>query len=102
MRLGPVIATPTRFSVLVEPYAIEELGELLYAQDWVPSSLRFHGDGGYVALPPSCTGVGRVRWERQPEHGPKGRPWLPRMENLLDVLIEESAATPGSGSRLAY
>ncbi|WP_344565447.1 bifunctional DNA primase/polymerase [Streptomyces axinellae] len=102
VRLGPVIATPTRFSVLVEPYAIEELGELLYAQDWVPSSLRFHGDGGYVVLPPSRTGAGQARWERQPEQGSTGRPWLPRMENLLDVLIEESAATPGSGSRLAY
>ncbi|MBO8197385.1 bifunctional DNA primase/polymerase [Streptomyces smyrnaeus] len=102
VRVGPVIATPTRFSVLVEPYALEELGDLLYAQDWVPSSLRFHGDGGYVALPGSLTGAGKVRWEREPERGGEGRPWLPRMETLLDVLVEESAATPGNGSRLAY
>ncbi|MFG3254109.1 bifunctional DNA primase/polymerase [Streptomyces sp. NPDC048172] len=110
VRLGPVVATPTRFSVLVEPYGLEELGDLLYAQDWVPSSLRFHGEGGYVALPPSETGAGKVRWEREPEgagardgaRGSEGAPWLPRMETLLDVLVEESAATPDSGSRLAY
>ncbi|MFI8850719.1 bifunctional DNA primase/polymerase [Streptomyces sp. 891-h] len=102
VRVGPVIATPTRFSVLVEPYALEELGELLYAQDRVPSSLRFHGDGGYVALPGSLTGAGKVRWEREPERGDEGRPWLPRMETLLDVLVAESAATPDTGSRLAY
>ncbi|NSC22625.1 DNA primase [Streptomyces albus subsp. chlorinus] len=102
VRPGPVIATPTRFSVLVEPYELEELGELLYAQDWVPSSLRFHGDGGYVALPGSLSGAGKVRWERQPECDAQGRPWLPRMETLIDVLVEESAATPGSGSRLSY
>ncbi|NGO67559.1 bifunctional DNA primase/polymerase [Streptomyces boncukensis] len=101
VRLGPVVATPTRFSFLVAPYDLPELGELLYAQDWVPSSLRFHGGGGYIALPPSQTGAGKVRWERQPgdESGP---PWLPRVESLLDVLIEESAATPDSGSKLTY
>jgi hypothetical protein len=104
VRVGPVIATPTRFSFLVEPYELEELGELLYAQDRVPSSLRFHGGGGYVALPGSLTGAGKVRWEREPaaERGGAGRPWLPRMETLLDVLLEESAATPDTGSRLAY
>ncbi|OEV12197.1 bifunctional DNA primase/polymerase-like protein [Streptomyces sp. Amel2xB2] len=65
-RLGPVVATPTRCTLLVEPYDLAELGERLYAHDWVPSSLRFHGEGGYVALPPSHTGAGRVRWERGP------------------------------------
>lgn len=102
VRLGPVVATPTRFSLLVAPYALEELGELLYAQDWVPSSLRFHGEGGYVALPPSQTGVGKVRWEREPVRDADDSPWLPRMENLLDVLVAESAATPDTGTRLAY
>ncbi|EPD90947.1 MULTISPECIES: bifunctional DNA primase/polymerase [Streptomyces] len=102
VRPGPVLATPTRFSVLVEPYALEELGELLYAQDWVPSSLRFHGEGGYVALPGSVTGAGKVRWEREPERDARGRLWLPRLETLLDVLVRESAATPDTGSRLSY
>ncbi|MDJ1136182.1 bifunctional DNA primase/polymerase [Streptomyces iconiensis] len=107
VRVGPVVATPTRFSFLVAPYAMEELGDLLYAQDHVPSSLRFHQSGGYVALPPSSTGAGKVRWERRPDCGTGGpgereRPWLPRMESLIDVLIEESAASPDTGSRLAY
>ncbi len=56
MRLGPVVATPTRWSLLVAPYSMEQLGELLYAKDFVPGSLRFHGEGGYLALPPSETG----------------------------------------------
>jgi hypothetical protein len=100
VRLGPVVATPTRFTLLVAPYELEELGDRLYAYDWVPSSLRFHGDGGYVALPPSQTGTGRVRWERQPPT--RGVPWLPRMTSVLDVLVEASAAAPESGSSLTY
>ncbi|MGW8377844.1 bifunctional DNA primase/polymerase [Streptomyces sp. ODS28] len=96
VRTGPVVATPTRFSLLVAPYRLEELGDLLYACDWVPSSLRFHGTGGYVALPPSQTGPGQVRWERQPavsrETG--GKPFLPRMESLLETLVEASATAP--------
>ncbi|WP_063837384.1 bifunctional DNA primase/polymerase, partial [Streptomyces sp. NRRL WC-3549] len=51
LRLGPVVATPTRWSLLVAPYTLERLGELLHAKDWVPSSLRFHGEGGYLVLP---------------------------------------------------
>ncbi|WP_181768482.1 bifunctional DNA primase/polymerase [Streptomyces albidus (ex Kaewkla and Franco 2022)] len=123
-RLGPVVATPTRFSLLVAPYALSELGELLYAHDWVPSSLRFHGEGGYIALPPSHTGAGRVRWEREPvaadeqEAGrrsgrsgvrgagrgglTRGVPFLPRMERVLDVLVEASTTAPGSGTSLTY
>ncbi|SCK13970.1 bifunctional DNA primase/polymerase [Streptomyces sp. WMMB 322] len=134
-RLGPVVATPTRFTLLVAPYGLEELGERLYAHDWVPSSLRFHGEGGYIALPPSHTGAGRVRWEREPaaadgKDGPDGRdgavrkaarrgtfrgsraarrgglttavPFLPRMESVLDVLVEASATAPDSGTSLTY
>lgn len=102
LRTGPVVATPTRFALLVAPYDLEELGELLYAQDWVPSSLRFHGEGGYVPLPPSRTGAGQVRWERQPSAGRGRAPWLPRMEPLVDVLVRASAQVPDTGSRLAY
>ena len=101
VRVGPVVATPTRFHLLVRPYDLAELGELLHAQDWVPSSLRFHGDGGYVVLPPSEVGGGRVRWERRPEEE-DGRVWLPTMHPLLPVLVEASAAVPDTGSRLAY
>ncbi|MCQ8770847.1 bifunctional DNA primase/polymerase [Streptomyces telluris] len=137
IRLGPVVATPTRWALLVAPYSLEVLGELLHRQDWVPGSLLFHGEGGFVALPPSPTGAGRVRWERAPLPGGRGgpagsvngasgggirtfrgdraeraerregttrstAPWLPDVSALVDVLVEESAGTPGGGSRLAY
>ncbi|MFE4589831.1 bifunctional DNA primase/polymerase [Streptomyces laurentii] len=123
LRLGPVVATPTRWAILVAPYRLERLGELLYAKDGVPSSLRFHGDGGYLPLPPSVTGTGQVRWEREPLPDPvddtdpardgrdeggssapegSGRPWLPDVEAVLDALVEASSSMPGGGSRLAY
>ncbi|MBT2382861.1 bifunctional DNA primase/polymerase [Streptomyces sp. ISL-11] len=125
VRLGPVVATPTRWALLVAPYSLEVLGELLHSQDWVPGSLRFHGEGGYVALPPSSTGAGRVRWERAPGAAVPARtdrpsrlgralsaagavaatpPWLPDVATVVDVLVEESAGTgtAGGGSRLAY
>ncbi|MFJ2023691.1 bifunctional DNA primase/polymerase [Streptomyces sp. NPDC087897] len=119
MRRGPIVATPTRWSLLVAPYTLERLGELLYAKDWVPSSLRFHGEGGYLVLPPSRTGAGQVRWERPPAPptasaavGPVRRnraksavpaaPWLPDVEAVLDALVEASTGAPGGGSRLAY
>ncbi|MFI0738144.1 bifunctional DNA primase/polymerase [Streptomyces sp. NPDC021100] len=128
VRLGPVVATPTRWTLLVAPYSLEVLGELLHNQEWVPGSLRFHGDGGYVVLPPSTTGPGRARWERAPQPvgapssgsgrnragRPSGRsaggaaagarPWLPDVASVVDVLVEQSAATgsTGGGSRLAY
>ncbi|MEU4681770.1 bifunctional DNA primase/polymerase [Streptomyces xinghaiensis] len=101
VRLGPVVATPARWALLVAPYSLPELGELLYSQDWVPSSLRFHGEGGYLALPPSETGAGRVRWEQAPRRGSAG-PWLPRVETVVEALVEASAGTPGGGSRLPY
>ncbi|MEU6984036.1 bifunctional DNA primase/polymerase [Streptomyces sp. NPDC046324] len=101
MRLGPVVATPTRWSLLVAPYGLEQLGELLYAKDSVPSSLRFHGEGGYLLLPPSVAGPGQVRWERAPLEG-SARPWLPDVEAVVDALVEASTGAPGGGSRLAY
>ncbi|RSS66041.1 DNA primase [Streptomyces sp. WAC07061] len=104
MRLGPVVATPTRWSLLVAPYSLERLGELLYAKDHVPSSLRFHGEGGYLLLPPStASGGGQVRWEREPAAvpGPDGL-WLPEVESVVDALVEASSDAPGGGSRLAY
>ncbi|ESU49927.1 hypothetical protein P376_2091 [Streptomyces sp. HCCB10043] len=106
MRLGPIVATPTRWSLLVAPYTLERLGELLYAKDWVPSSLRFHGEGGYLVLPPSRTGAGQVRWERPPaplgKSAPAAAPWLPDVEAVLDALVEASTGAPGGGSRLAH
>ncbi|GGZ04935.1 bifunctional DNA primase/polymerase [Streptomyces nitrosporeus] len=102
LRVGPVVATPTRWSLLVAPYGLERLGELLHEKDWVPSSLRFHGEGGYLVLPPSEVGTGQVRWERSPRPGRQGVPWLPDVEVVLDALVEASTGAPGDGSRLAY
>ncbi|MEO3751804.1 bifunctional DNA primase/polymerase [Streptomyces sp. B6B3] len=91
VRPGPVVATPTRFALLVQPYEFAELGELLGSREWVPSTLRFHGSGGYLPLPPSRTGAGRVRWARPPERR-AGRVALPRAAWLLDVLVEAGIA----------
>ncbi|MFD3720979.1 bifunctional DNA primase/polymerase [Streptomyces sp. NPDC058674] len=122
LRLGPIVATPTRWSLLVAPYSLERLGELLYAKDHVPSSLRFHGEGGYLLLPPSAASSGgQVRWEREPRPQPSrrprhrlrsaggadpsdaaGAPWLPDVEAVVDALVEASTGAAGGGSRLAY
>ncbi|MFK0218541.1 bifunctional DNA primase/polymerase [Streptomyces vinaceus] len=110
MRLGPIVATPTRWALLVAPYSLERLGELLYTKDHVPSSLRFHGEGGYLLLPPSpASGGGQVRWERAPEDDPAGPdgsdgggPWLPEIEAVVHALVEASTGASGGGSRLAY
>ncbi|MFD3308071.1 bifunctional DNA primase/polymerase [Streptomyces sp. NPDC058656] len=99
MRLGPVIATPTRWALLVKPYSLEQLGELLYAQDHVPGSLRFHGEGGYVALPPSETGQGRLRWERAPLPG-SAAPWVPDVEAVVDAVVEALTRTGVSAPEL--
>ncbi|WP_432092220.1 bifunctional DNA primase/polymerase [Streptomyces sp. bgisy100] len=101
IRLGPVVASPTRWSILVAPYSLEVLGELLHSQEWVPSSLRFHGEGGYLVLPPSQTGAGRVSWERAPLPG-SAAPWLPDVEAVVHALVAASTGTPDESSRLAY
>ena len=99
MRLGPVVATPTRWSLLVKPYSLEQLGELLYAQDHVPGSLRFHGEGGYVVLPPSETGQGQVRWERAPLPG-SAAPWVPDVEAVVDAVVAALTRTGVSAPEL--
>jgi hypothetical protein len=92
MRLGPVVASPTRWAILVKPYSMEQLGELLYAKDFVPGSLRFHGEGGYLALPPSETGQGEIRWERAPLPG-SASPWVPDVEAVVDAVVEALTRT---------
>ncbi|MEV0219379.1 bifunctional DNA primase/polymerase [Streptomyces sp. NPDC050704] len=99
MRLGPVIASPTRWALLVKPYSLEQLGELLYAKDFVPGSLRFHGEGGYVALPPSETGLGQIRWERAPLPG-SAAPWVPDVEAVVDAVVEALTRTGVSAPEL--
>ncbi|SEG45603.1 Bifunctional DNA primase/polymerase, N-terminal [Actinacidiphila yanglinensis] len=101
-RLGPVVATPTRYVFLVAPYSLAELGELLDSQDWVPTSLRYHGDGGYVALPPAGGASGPLAWVRPPVV-PAGErtPWLPRIDALVDALVRAGRTAP-DGDRLRY
>ncbi|MBA9046833.1 MULTISPECIES: bifunctional DNA primase/polymerase [Streptomyces] len=99
MRLGPVVASPTRWALLVEPYSMEQLGELLYAKDFVPGSLRFHGEGGYIALPPSETGTGAVRWERAPLPG-SAAPWVPDVEAVVDAVVDALTRTGVSAPEL--
>ncbi|MFE1749775.1 bifunctional DNA primase/polymerase [Streptomyces anandii] len=99
MRLGPVVASPTRWAILVKPYSMEQLGELLYAKDYVPGSLRFHGEGGYLALPPSATGAGPIRWERAPLPG-SASPWVPDVEAVVDAVVEALTRTGVSAPEL--
>ncbi|GAA2731616.1 bifunctional DNA primase/polymerase [Streptomyces nogalater] len=99
MRLGPVVASPTRWALLVKPYSMEQLGELLYAKDFVPGSLRFHGTGGYLALPPSETGQGTVRWERAPLAG-TAAPWVPDVEAVVDAVVDALTRTGVSAPEL--
>ncbi|MFF9324457.1 bifunctional DNA primase/polymerase [Streptomyces sp. NPDC014776] len=99
LRLGPVIASDTRWSILVRPYSMEQLGELLYAKDFVPGSLRFHGEGGYIALPPSGTGGGPVRWERAPLPG-SATPWVPDVEAVVDAVVDALTRTGVSAPEL--
>ncbi|MER5857358.1 MULTISPECIES: bifunctional DNA primase/polymerase [Streptomyces] len=99
MRLGPVVASPTRWALLVKPYSMEQLGELLYAKDFVPGSLRFHGEGGYLALPPSETGQGGVRWERAPLPG-SASPWVPDVEAVVDAVVDALTRTGVSAPEL--
>ncbi|MGW0610298.1 bifunctional DNA primase/polymerase [Streptomyces sp. NPDC002788] len=99
MRLGPVVASPTRWAILVKPYSMEQLGELLYAKDFVPGSLRFHGEGGYLALPPSETGRGEIRWERAPLPG-SACPWVPDVEAVVDAVVDVLTRTGVSAPEL--
>ncbi|CAM5697080.1 bifunctional DNA primase/polymerase [Streptomyces fumanus] len=99
IRLGPVVASPTRWSILVKPYSMAQLGELLYAKDFVPGSLRFHGEGGYLALPPSETGRGTVRWERAPLPG-SASPWVPDVEAVVDAVVDALTRTGVSAPEL--
>jgi hypothetical protein len=96
---GPVIATPTRYVLLVAPYSFPELAELLETQEWVPTSLRYHGPGGYVVLPPSSTATGVLRWVRRPVSW-RQAPWLPAVGDLVEALVAASTAAP-DGATLA-
>jgi hypothetical protein len=76
MRLGPVVASATRWSILVRPY-----------------------EGGYLALPPSETGQGEIRWERAPLPG-SASPWVPDVEAVVDAVVDALTRTGVSAPEL--
>ncbi|MQS07644.1 bifunctional DNA primase/polymerase [Streptomyces alkaliphilus] len=121
VRVGPVIAGPGRYLLLVAPYELPELGELLCSvmeaalpasaeagptagntrTDRVPASVRFHGAGGYIALPPTPVRGGGLRWVRPPGAGDGAGPvWLPRAADLLGAVLAAGRTEPDPGSRL--
>lgn len=91
---GPVLAAGDRYVLLVAPYTLEELGGLLAERGSVPSSLRYHGPGGYLVLPPARTGDGPVSWVCPP---PAGACTLPEVGTILSGLI--AAAGTGKSDR---
>ncbi|MGW6914836.1 bifunctional DNA primase/polymerase [Kitasatospora sp. NPDC054939] len=86
--LGPVLAMPGRYALLVAPYSLDALGELLAQQAWVPGSLRYHGTGGFLPLPPGGGAGGTVRWVIAPRQAADGGVWLPQVGPLLGELVE--------------
>lgn len=96
--VGPVVRAAGRYVLLVAPFTLEELGELLARHSWVPGCLRYHGPAGYLPLPPSRTGGGTARWVRPPAPGGGGE--LPDIATLLEGLI--AASTAPDDSRLPF
>ncbi|MDT0309842.1 bifunctional DNA primase/polymerase [Streptomyces sp. DSM 44917] len=97
VRTGPVIAAPGRWLLLVRPYELPQLGDLLGAMEHVPGSLRFHGPGGYLPLPPSgFAAEDAAGWVRRPRPAPRGGgAELPCAADLLAVLVDEALRDPG-------
>ncbi|MEU8512505.1 bifunctional DNA primase/polymerase [Kitasatospora sp. NPDC048722] len=85
--LGPVLAMPGRYALLVAPYSLDALGEMLAQLPWVPGSLHYHGPGGFLPLPPGA-GAGPVRWVLAPRRAADGGVWLPQVGPLLGELVE--------------
>lgn len=98
--LGPVTCTPYgRMIFFVLPGASVKVPGLVRKQGWSPDAidLRTHGEGGWVAAPPTRVGLrGSVQWARQPTAANR---WLPDAEELLPQLAyacgREAAATRG-------
>ncbi|WP_345674032.1 bifunctional DNA primase/polymerase [Yinghuangia aomiensis] len=96
VRTGPVTVAPGRYGFLVRPYALDELADLLdryglnrYGS--VPFTLRCHGPGGFLALPPSRVPGGPLRWAVAPRPGDlsgASAPWLPHVSDLVRTLVD--------------
>ncbi|MCX5210626.1 bifunctional DNA primase/polymerase [Kitasatospora sp. NBC_00240] len=87
-QVGPVLAPPTgRLQFLVAAGAARRLPDLLYRMGWDDAALDLacHGEGGYVAAPPTVLdGLGPVRWLRRPTRDNAGCP--PEARLLLGTL----------------
>lgn len=98
--LGPVLSMPGRYAMLVAPYSLDVLGEMLAQLPWVPGSLRYHGSGGFLPLPPGGGSGGGVRWVLPPRPAADGGVWLPEVGPLLGELVE--ATVQLDSGRSAY
>ncbi|MER5641176.1 bifunctional DNA primase/polymerase [Kitasatospora sp. NPDC002227] len=87
-QLGPVLAPPTgRLLFFVAPGTAARLPELLYRMGWDDAALDLacHGEGSYVAAPPTVLGsLGPTRWLRRPSRETAGCP--PEARLLLGTL----------------
>ncbi|MBV2151811.1 bifunctional DNA primase/polymerase [Kitasatospora sp. SUK 42] len=87
-QVGPVLAPPTgRLQFLVAPGTARRLPDLLYRMGWDDAALDLtcHGEGSYVAAPPTVLGgLGPVRWLRRPTRDNAGCP--PEARLLLGTL----------------
>ncbi|MGQ4514392.1 bifunctional DNA primase/polymerase [Streptomyces sp. DW26H14] len=85
--LGPVARTPDRRMLFfVLPGGSAKAGSLVRALGWSPASLDLvaHGEGGYVAAPPTRIGrMGAVQWARRPTRANR---WLPDAEEMISPL----------------
>ncbi|MDH6137002.1 hypothetical protein P3T37_006433 [Kitasatospora sp. MAA4] len=87
-QVGPVLAAPTgRLLFFVARGTAPLLPDLLYRMGWDDAALDLvcHGEGGYVAAPPTVLGtLGPVRWLRRPCRESATRP--PEARLLLGTL----------------
>ncbi|MFI6849866.1 bifunctional DNA primase/polymerase [Kitasatospora sp. NBC_00085] len=87
-QVGPVLAAPTgRLQFLVAAGTARRLPDLLYRMGWDDAALDLtcHGEGSYVAAPPTVLGgLGPVRWLRRPTRDNAGCP--PEARLLLGTL----------------
>lgn len=87
-QVGPVLSAPTgRLLFFVAAGTSRQLPELLYRMGWDDASLDLscHGEGDYVAAPPTVLGnLGAVRWLRRPSRENATRP--PEARLLLGTL----------------
>ncbi|GAA3025089.1 bifunctional DNA primase/polymerase [Kitasatospora albolonga] len=87
-QVGPVLGLPTgRLLFFVAPGAAQRLPDLLYRMGWDDTTLDLacHGEGSYVAAPPTVLGpLGPARWLRRPSRDSAACP--PEARLLLGTI----------------